>query len=313
MFISICIPAYKNLLFLERLLNSIAVQTFKDFEVVITDDSPDDELRIFLENYQSHYPIQYYKNQYALGTPENWNEGIRKAKGEWIKIMHDDDWFLHENSLAQFASLAQANQNAFIFSAYQNLYLEEKRTEKVVEDSDSFRFKHLKKNVASLLSKNIIGPPSVIMHKNDGKIFYDKQLKWLVDIDFYVHRMKSDKIIYIDEPLINVGLSNEQVTKSCFRIADVEIPEYFYFMNKIGFNNLKNILVYDASWRLLRNLEIRNLNQLLAHESKVEIPQTIKSMIQFQNLFPIGILKIGLLSKMLMLIHYIFNNTKFKS
>ena len=313
MFISICIPAYKNLLFLERLLNSIAIQTFKDFEVVITDDSPDDVLKNFILNYQSSFPIQYFKNKVALGTPENWNEAIRNAKGEWIKIIHDDDWFINENSLEQFAAVAKSNNRAFIFSAYQNLYLEENRIEKIIEPATSFRFYHLKKNVASLLSKNIIGPPSVIMHKNDGRVYYDKQLKWLVDIEFYVNRIQFDEIVYIEEPLINVGLSNEQVTKSCFRIADVEIPEYFYFMNKIGFNNLQNVLVYDASWRLFRNLNIKNINQLRVHGFKGEIQSSIKSIIQFQNYFPNGFLKIGLISKLLMLIHFVFNRTTNKS
>ena len=44
----------------------------------------------------------YYKNIKVLGTPENWNESIRKAKGAWIKLMHDDDWFANENSLQKF-------------------------------------------------------------------------------------------------------------------------------------------------------------------------------------------------------------------
>lgn len=306
MLISICIPAYKNLFFVERLLNSIAIQTFRDFEVLITDDSPDDELKIFILNYSSDFSITYIKNIVALGTPENWNESIKHAKGKWIKLMHDDDWFLNENSLAKFAIAAKSSNKGFIFSAYQNLYLDENRIEKVIESSSSFRFKQLKKNVASLLSKNIIGPPSVTMHKNDVKSSYDKHLKWLVDIDFYFDRMKYDDIVYINEPLINVGLSNEQVTKSCFRIAEVEIPEYFHFMNKIGWENLRNILVYDASWRLFRNLNIKNKNDLISAGYHDEVPLIISSLIKFQRKLPNQLLKFGATSKLFMLFHYLF-------
>lgn len=42
--ISICIPAYKNTDYLSVLLQSVAVQTFRDFEVVVSDDSPTDEV-----------------------------------------------------------------------------------------------------------------------------------------------------------------------------------------------------------------------------------------------------------------------------
>ena len=43
-FISICIPAYKNVEFLKRLPDSIAVQSFKNFEVILSDDSPGKEV-----------------------------------------------------------------------------------------------------------------------------------------------------------------------------------------------------------------------------------------------------------------------------
>ena len=39
--VSICVPAYKNPVGVERLLESIKVQSFTDYEVVVTDDSPD--------------------------------------------------------------------------------------------------------------------------------------------------------------------------------------------------------------------------------------------------------------------------------
>ncbi|HVG40418.1 MAG TPA: glycosyltransferase family 2 protein, partial [Chitinophagaceae bacterium] len=112
--ISICIPAYKRPENIARLLQSISIQTCKNYEIIITDDSPDDSLIKVLQKY-SHLPIQYYKNETALGTPANWNYGISKASGEWIKLMHDDDWFSSEKSLQHFADHT-ADKKKFIFS-----------------------------------------------------------------------------------------------------------------------------------------------------------------------------------------------------
>ena len=95
--ISICIPAYKRIEFLQRLFNSIAIQTYKDYEVIITDDSPDESVSTFIKNYGAIDNVLYFRNLITLGTPENWNESIRKASGTWIKLMHDDDWFAKEN------------------------------------------------------------------------------------------------------------------------------------------------------------------------------------------------------------------------
>src|SRR5436853_6661036 len=95
--ISICIPAFKRTDFLKKLLASIRMQDFLDFEVIVTDDSPGKDVEDLCSAY-SDVPIAYYKNLQRLGTPENWNEAIRKANGKWIKLMHDDDWFSNTNS-----------------------------------------------------------------------------------------------------------------------------------------------------------------------------------------------------------------------
>src|SRR5690349_21816174 len=98
-FISICIPAYKQRDYVERLIKSILVQTFTDFEVIITDDSPDQSIQTLAEEYQEALLIRYISNRPALGTPGNWNSAIRHARGEWIKLIHDDDWLASTTSL----------------------------------------------------------------------------------------------------------------------------------------------------------------------------------------------------------------------
>src|SRR5687768_2623117 len=122
-YISICIPAYKNCNYLERLLNSIDSQSFRDFEVVITDDSPDDELAQLVQDYQSLFPLQYFKNEQSAGSPANWNRAIAMATGEWIKIMHDDDWFVNATCLEQFAMATMQTKSSFIFSGFVNVNL----------------------------------------------------------------------------------------------------------------------------------------------------------------------------------------------
>ncbi|MET0243725.1 MAG: glycosyltransferase, partial [Flavitalea sp.] len=226
-FFSICIPAYKNPGYLKRLLDSLSEQTFRDFELIISDDSPDESISELIAGYTMFPSVVYFKNAPALGTPANWNAGIRKARGEWIKLMHDDDWFASPKSLELFAKAVKANKDAsFIFSAYKNVNAEDDKVEPgELIRPESFRLKQTMKNPVSLLSKNIIGPPSVTIHKNDQQHFYDPALKWLVDMDFYIRFLNDGgKVSYIDEPLINIGISALQVTKSSSLVREVEIP-----------------------------------------------------------------------------------------
>src|SRR5690606_10656805 len=120
--ISICIPAYKNEEYVKRLLDSISVQTFRDFEVIVTDDSRSTALQILCDSFRNRFPITYYANEAQLNTPGNWNRAISYAKGEWVKLMHDDDWFTGADSLQKFVEVAKSQAVDFIFSGFFNVY-----------------------------------------------------------------------------------------------------------------------------------------------------------------------------------------------
>ena len=168
-FISICIPAYKRANFLKRLLESIIIQEYKDFEIVLTDDSPTDDVSELVKEFAGKLEIKYYKNKIPKGTPENWNQAIRMASGKWIKLMHDDDWFSSPASLRLFATAVQSSNNKFVFCFYNNNYLDTE-TIKLIKPS-FWRLFFLKRNSKTLISRNIIGPPSVTLHRNDGNTF----------------------------------------------------------------------------------------------------------------------------------------------
>jgi len=302
--ISICIPAYKNTDFLKRLFDSIHIQLFRDFEVIVSDDSPDQGVRDLCESFRHLFPLQYHRNLPALGTPENWNAAIRHAQGQWIKIMHDDDWFSDEQSLSAFAAaIVQHPESSFFFAAYRDVFLDEGRIREVFVSK--FRYRSFLQEHATLFSKNIVGPPSVVLYRNDPSILYDARVKWVVDIDFYIRYLSGKAPVYIPKILINVGLGSQQVTRDCFGQRPIEIPENFLLLNKVGTRRLKNWLVYDAWWRLMRNLEIRRQEEISDAGYKGEIPFVILSMVKWQRRIPRSLLKMGLFSKTLMFIHYL--------
>jgi glycosyltransferase involved in cell wall biosynthesis len=306
--ISICIPAYKRIDYLKRLLGSIEIQKFKDFEVIISDDSNDHSVEELLKDFNGKFEIKYFKNEKALGTPANWNLAISKATGEWIKLIHDDDWFTNEHSLEKFTLATNNNNNKFIFSAYCN------KTE-ITNNSEMMFFNeilknNILKNPLLLLAKNIIGPPSVTLFHNSIKEKYDEDLKWRVDIEYYIRNIsKGIEFSYINEPLINVGVSESQVTNYCLNVPSVEIPEMYILLSKYGTSPLKNIKVYDAYWRILRNTNTNSKSKLESF-GQTDWPAVILSMVELQSKFNLSTLRNGVISKTLMGISYIYNLTK---
>lgn len=304
-FISICIPAYKNTAYLDVLLQSVKAQTFRNYEVIVSDDSPNDEVEDLCKIYATVFPLQYHKNSPAKGSPANWNQGIALAKGEWIKIMHDDDWFADEHSLEKFAKVANDHPGVgFIFSGYSNF---ENGILKKVSIPGSFVESKLKRSALCLFAKNYIGAPSTTLIRNDRNDWYDVQTKWVVDFEFYIRCLTDRPFYIIHESLINVGFNEEQITKVTFGNRDIEIPENIYILNKMGTAILKNMAVYNHYWRLFRNLSVRSIGEVQQSCGNNSIPEAIKKMLQMQFKVPLSILRIGIFSRLLMIISFYTN------
>jgi glycosyltransferase involved in cell wall biosynthesis len=302
-FISICIPAYRRKENLKRLLDSIETQNFHHFEVVITDDSPDDELRNLIEFHPLGNKIRYFKNENTLGSPENWNRGLKMARAEWIKIMHDDDWFTGPESLHIFTEAIKKGTSAFYFSAYTNVYPEgHLKTVRL----GSNRLSVLSQFPEILFVSNRIGPPSAVLFKKEASIFFDNRMKWLVDIDFYIRYLKSfGPPQYIPEKLIFIGIDKSQITNTSFGNPGIEIPERFMLGEKLDETTIKHLSIFDAWWRFIRNLKIRDVSQIRQFGYQHAIPAFIPPMIEMQNKISAGLLRIGFISKMCMFFCYL--------
>jgi glycosyltransferase involved in cell wall biosynthesis len=301
--ISVCIPAYQNLHHLRRLLDSISRQTFTDYEVIITDDTRDDTVKSILDDYGS-LPIKYFKNPEQLGTPENWNESMRKAGGKWIKLMHNDDWFESNRALQVFydATLAVPSCD-FFFAAFQNII--EKTGEKEIVRCNWLDLLFLKLSPLHLVKRVYVGNPSCTLVRKEHNLFYDRQFKFVVDFEYYIRMIRRRKgYRYIDEVLLNIGFHDEQVTRFTFLVPEVQIPENLILLDKLGVKILMNPVVYDYYWRMIRNLGIREISEVKKSYDG-PVPFLLQRMISFQSKISAGLLKNGLISKTLMFFHYI--------
>ncbi|MCW3118425.1 MAG: glycosyl transferase family 2 [Chitinophagaceae bacterium] len=307
-YISICIPAYKRVRYLKRLLDSIAIQRYKNFEIIVSDDSDDDSVHNLVQSFSATLAIQYFKNSPSRGTPANWNFAVSRAKGEWIKLMHDDDWFASEDALSGFAAYAAKGEAKFIFSAYANCY--ETTNVSKPEKFPLFWSNRIVQSPVTLLARNVVGPPSVtLVHKSISEQ-YDERMKWRVDLDFYIRILFTEKsYVYIDQVLVNVGVNDSQVTNECINIPAVELPEGYLLIEKYGSKTLKNILVYDAWWRLLRNMLIIKKEQLSQY-GQTNWPPVIVTMVQHQSRCPRFLLNTGITSKFVMFCSWCINYIK---
>jgi glycosyltransferase involved in cell wall biosynthesis len=231
-FFSICIPTYRQPELLINLLNTINSQTFRDFEVIVSDDSDDDSIEKITENKWS-FDIKYFKNIKPLGSPENWNNAINKANGKWIKIMHHDDYFANNNSLLiMYEAISKAIDIDFFYCS--TIIHNTKTKENTFYYPNEKYINSLDKIPVNLFFANVIGAPSVSVFKKDLKLKYDKSLIWLVDIEFYSRVLLKYKMQRIPDRLIVTCEEIEtQLTTSLKDNKEIELFEFFYCYNKL--------------------------------------------------------------------------------
>ena len=299
-FISICIPTYKRTDLLKKLLDSIKIQSFKNFEILINDNSPDDAVKQLAEQYSIWLPIAYQKNEPAVSAVENCIKVMRRANAPWIKIIHDDDWFNTADALQQFADAALQSGKDFIFCASNQVYLETNKIEPELLTEE--RKKILEDSVLSLFYLNVIGHPSVVMHKKDIDIEYDTRFNWVLDIDFYLRYInKHGGFYYLPDTLVNIGKGSTQESFKYYKNAKVEIPEYFTLLTKYKSDLLlHNKYVFHLVWNLLKRFKIKNLNQIHALGYTGVMPDKLEEIISFQKNIPTIIIKQTPWSKLLM-------------
>jgi glycosyltransferase involved in cell wall biosynthesis len=264
--VSICIPTYCQIEFLRETLISIQVQNFDDYEVIVSDDSPDDAVAELVASFNFNGKLRYYHNPVSLGSPENWNQAVRLAKGDYIKLLHHDDKFVHSAALSTFVHLLDEHPEAnFAFGAsgVNNVVNGKSRIHRPTEDQLS----RLLTLPEELFFGNVIGAPSSVIYRNGLNLEYDKRMKWLVDIDFYIQLLQQNRhFIYSPEVLVaTTSGASHQITDYCSNNIEIEFYEYLLLYKKVE-NNLKGDSRVNRVWFGLfekyRIYSQKNLEQL---------------------------------------------------
>jgi glycosyltransferase involved in cell wall biosynthesis len=177
---SVCIPTHgmKGLgpRFLRENLDKLAAQTFKDFEVVISDHSNDDLIKDVCLGYEDILDIQYYRNTRGVGSSSvNINNAVRKAKGKLIKVLFLDDFLYHDRSLADIAKNFDLQKDHWLVTA----------CEHTTDGITFYNPLYPRYNDKIFLGRNSISSPSVLTIKNDHPLLFDERLVWLMDVDYY--------------------------------------------------------------------------------------------------------------------------------
>ena len=284
--VSICIPAYNQPSLLRRALESVFIQTFKDYEVIITDDSPDNSVGLVAEDFSQHANLRYYKNKTRKGSPENWNEAVRLASGEYIKILHHDDWFSRKDSLVEFVKMLEEHPDAdFAFSA--NVVADINQTPQYTHTATTEQIEGLKKDPKILFLGNFVGSPSSTIYRRVVQEQFNIHLKWVVDIDFYIAVLqKNRKFVYSFDPLVCCSLGVPgQVTSECLGNKNIELFEWIYLYKKMEDTKIPNYQRSIFILKLLKGYQVKSVNEIITSGVEPPVPIIIRMFIALLRIY----------------------------
>jgi hypothetical protein len=91
--LAIVIPAYKSA-FLREVLESLADQTCRKFNVYVGDDASPEDIRDIVSEFNDRLPIHYHrfpKNMGRISLSEHWRRSIALSREPWVCLFSDDD------------------------------------------------------------------------------------------------------------------------------------------------------------------------------------------------------------------------------
>lgn len=212
--ISIAIPTWEyhgeGEKFLDDLLRTIEIQSFKDFEVVISDHSVNYNLLKIIDQYKEKFKIVYYKNKDSRGNgPFNTNTSIEKCSGEIIKIMFQDDFFYDDEALEKIYNSFEQDVNWLLCGSNHT-------------NDDGYNFYwdlYPKWNDDILKGINTIGSPSSLAIKREvfDNVKFDENLVMMMDCDFY-YRVKQvyGNPIYLNDVLVTNRVHSQQISQQFY-------------------------------------------------------------------------------------------------
>ena len=211
--VSVVIITYNSSRLVLETLESIKSQTYKNLELVVSDDcSNDDTVNVVKEWVRCNK--QYFSNTKIVigeknkGISANCNNGVRAASGEWIKLLAGDDK-LEPFAIEEYMNFIRMNQGAKFLCCKLRMFGDD---EKFVKETEShyetdfypkLQLSH-EQQYDELLKMLFIPAPGVFYLKEiwEDVNGYEEKYKYCEEHPFYVKVIKKYKLYFVDKHLV---------------------------------------------------------------------------------------------------------------
>ena len=117
--LSIITINYNNRDGLQKTIDSVVAQSFRDFEWIVIDGGSTDGSRELIEQYAGHF--SYWVSEPDKGIYNAMNKGIKVANGEYLLFLNSGDWLASGNVLSTVFARARTADILYGYMAFQSV------------------------------------------------------------------------------------------------------------------------------------------------------------------------------------------------
>ena len=267
--VSIIVPVYNVEEYLEKCLDSLINQTFKDIEIIIVNDgSPDNSEKIINKYIEKYHNIKYLKKKNG-GLSSARNYGIKHAKGEYILFIDSDDYI--ENNMTELMYNKIINDNSDIVVCEFNYDFGNKK----IRSYSNLDY------TSDPKKKYLLTPPMACIRMYKKELFNDIKFRegiYYEDLEINPKMvLYAKKISFLDEALYNYVIRDNSIMRTREfnnKLHDIyDVLDYNY---KLLNNDYPNEVEYMYITHLLRTASLRFLDYKEGREELNKIVLIIK-------------------------------------
>jgi len=300
--VSVLIPAYRAIWFKQALQSALA-QTYQNIEIIISDDSPNEDIQqIVKSETQGDARVTYIRNDPPLGALGNFLNCFSRAQGEFIKFLNDDD-LLAPTCIEKMLHAFREHPSVTLVTSYRKCIDEAGN-----ELSDIPATRLLSKRDCELegiscanalisLQTNFIGEPSTVMFRKVDLIWVKPHLatfggmmaKGVGDMAMWLNLLGRGNAFYIAEPLSSFRIhAGQRQNEPSIREAGLQTLRGFIFHGRrLGLMNtpadwkIKRKTALSGQWDELRMDSYRAVNPGIVRRIKSGIVRRIRGYARY--------------------------------
>jgi len=240
--ISIVLPTYNRRGVIERAINSVARQSYHNWELIIIDDGSTDGTDELIKRYRGKDNIKYLK-QINRGVSVSRNKGISLSKGGYVAFIDSDDEWMEGKLASQLDFFNHHDEIALVFSNATLI-----RPDGTIASKPEI-IKHNHDEIFGLenvFKDPYLGIPTVMIKKDVFDVVgnFDESLNTAEDIDLFLRISLKKPIGYQHEKLVNIYTTEGSLTATKGeRIGTISTFENNIFVMKRFIDKNKNICI----------------------------------------------------------------------